>query len=300
MTLLIVAASASDDEAAILNDLNAKAGLRFAYPPYIRPSDREIFAFELLYLTVYTNVMDPLPNSPSAPEPAPQPDWARLLPRDAFTEIILILRGALPPPGLDDPDEMTWQDWARRDRAAMAAVAALLPENAAEGRLAARFVVADAWSLDCLRLARERRHEPDVARKCTAQALSLMRESNSALRLLLRLQAARRRIEKDAAASGRAAWVEHAAVGSMGEALGLNLTEPEAPAAPTDVGKFRLDAENGLNSWLTARETKTRLPPVSVAGSVLAGGGAMQGALHPTTAAAGFTPPGCRPAGCRP
>ena len=115
--------------------------------------------------------MDPFLNPPadpetgpeSGPESGPEPNWARLLPRDAFAEIILVLRGALPPPGLDDPDAMAWQDWARRDRAAMAAVAALLPENAAEGRLAARFVVADAWSLDCLRLARERRHEPDIA-----------------------------------------------------------------------------------------------------------------------------------------
>ena len=197
-------------------------------------------------------MMDPFPNASSDP----QPDWARLLPREAFAEIILVLRGALPPPGLDDPDEMAWQDWARRDRAAMAAVAALLPENAAEGRLAARFVVADAWSLDCLRLARERRHEPDVAQKCTAQALSLMRESNSALRLLLRLQAARRLIEKDAAAAGRAAWVEHAAVGSMGEALGLDQVEP-----PVDVVKTAPDAENHLNSPLARHETETRLPP---------------------------------------
>ena len=222
--------------------------------------------------------MDNFPNSPAdpepAPEPAPEPNWARLLPRDAFAEIILILRGALPPPGLDDPEQMAWQDWARRDRAAMAAVAALLPENAAEGRLAARFVVADAWSLDCLRLARERRHEPDIAQKRTAQAMSLMRESNSALRLLLRLQAARRRIEKDAAASDRAAWVEHGAVGRMGEALGLDLAEPVAPVAqavggsmappPRDVGKFRLDADNGLKPLSTGLETEVRLRPEAV------------------------------------
>ncbi len=213
-------------------------------------------------------------NPPADPEPAPEPNWARLLPRDAFHEIILTLRGALPPPGLDDPDEMTWQDWARRDRAAMAAVAALLPENAAEGRLAARFVVADAWSLDCLRLARERRHEADIARKCTAQALSLMRESNSTLRLLLRLQAARQAILKEAAAAGRAASAELEAVGSMGEALGLDLAEPVEPAGEVvgggsmkktlqDVGKFRLNAERSLNALFTGRETEVRFWPGS-------------------------------------
>ena len=223
--------------------------------------------------------MDPFPNPPADPEPAPEPDWARLLPRDAFCEIILVLRGALPPPGLDDPDAMTWQDWARRDRAAMAAVAALLPENAAEGRLAARFVVADAWSLDCLRLARERRHETDIAQKCRAQAMSLMREGNSALRLLLRLQAARQATAKDAAEAGRAAWVEHAAIGRMGEALGLDLAEPVEPAEPAapagevvgarmekpprDVGKFRLNADSDLNSLFTGPETEVRLWPGS-------------------------------------
>ena len=231
--------------------------------------------------------MDNFPNPPAdpepVPEPAPEPNWARLLPRDAFAEIILILRGALPPPGLDDPDAMTPQDWARRDRAAMAAVAALQPENAAEGRLAARFVVADAWSLDCLRLARERRREPDIAQKCTAQALSLMREGNSALRLLLRLQAARQAMAKNAASMERAAWVEHCAVGSMGEALRLDLAEPVAPVArvapiapvaqavvgsmppsPRDVGKFRLNADNGLNSLFSRRETEVRLWPEAV------------------------------------
>ena len=213
--------------------------------------------------------MDNFPNPHSVPETAALPNWARLLPRDAFAEIILVLRGALPPPGLDDPEEMAWQDWARRDRAAMAAVAALLPENAAEGRLAARFVVADAWSMDCLRLARERRHEPDTAQKCAAQAMSLMRESNSALRLLLRLQAARRLTEKDAAAADRAAWVEHGAGAAMGEALGLDLAEPEEPIAPLpetirDVGKFRRDADNGLNSLFTRPETAPRLWPASV------------------------------------
>ena len=221
--------------------------------------------------------MDPFPNTHAAHETAAEPNWARLLPRDAFAEIILVLRGGLPPPGLDDPDQMTPQDWARRDRAAMAAVASLQPENAAEGRLAARFVVADAWSLDCLRLARERRHEPDVAQKCKAQAMSLMRESNRAMSLLLRLQAARRAIETDAAEADRAAWVEHNAGVAMGEALGLDLAEPDeavvpivqtmgvdAENSPRDVRKFRLNADNGLNSLVTRRETTPRLWPESV------------------------------------
>ncbi len=47
----------------------------------------------------------------------------------------------------------------------------------------------------------------------------MMRQANSALRLLLRLQAARAKREADAAATDRAAWTEHCALGLMAEAL---------------------------------------------------------------------------------
>ena len=55
--------------------------------------------------------MDPLPNTRADP----QPDWARLLPREAFHEIILILRNALPPPASDNPADTAPQDWVRQD-----------------------------------------------------------------------------------------------------------------------------------------------------------------------------------------
>ena len=54
--------------------------------------------------------------------PEPLSDLALLLPREAFYEILWMLRGVLPPPLTEDPAEE-----ARRDRAAMAAVAGLLP-----------------------------------------------------------------------------------------------------------------------------------------------------------------------------
>jgi hypothetical protein len=208
-------------------------------------------------------MMDPSHDLPADP----QPDWARLLPREAFHEIVLILRGALPPPVSDDPGGLV-----RRDRAAMAAVAALRPENAAEGRLAAQFVAADAWAMDCLRLAGERRRELEIARKCRAQAASMMREGKSALRMLLKLQAVRQAIEADEAAANRAAWAEHAVAGVMEEALG---TAPAAPDRPTPApeqagddefadarsgwaGKFRLGHKNENNSRNSLRETEPR------------------------------------------
>ena len=69
----------------------------------------------------------------------PEPDWGSLLPREAYYEIMRVLREALPPLESEDPEAA-----ARRDRAAMAGVAALLPANAAEGWLAAQYVAADA------------------------------------------------------------------------------------------------------------------------------------------------------------
>ena len=135
----------------------------------------------------------------------PQPDWAVLLPREAFREVIRVLRGSMPLPDTDGPEE-----WGRQDRAAMAAVAALRPENAAEGQLAAQFVLAEAWA---------RRRETGVSLKCKAQALSFMREAKSAWRLLLKAQAERMALEKDAEAASRAEWAEHAALGMMAEGL---------------------------------------------------------------------------------
>ena len=166
--------------------------------------------------------MEPLHTLPNDP----QPDWARLLPQEAFTEIILVLRAGLPSQLTEPPAELE-----RRTRAAMAAVGALLPATAFEGRLAAQAVVADAWAMDCLRLARERQLELEVARRCQLQAASMMREGKSALRALEKLQAARRKREADDVAANQAAWVEHSALGMMAAALSAAAGAP-APAAP--------------------------------------------------------------------
>ena len=161
----------------------------------------------------------------------PQSDWAQALPREAFREVIRILRGSMPLPDGDSAE-----DWGRQDRAAMAAVASLRPETAAEGRLAALFVLAEAWAADCLRLAGERRRETGVSMRCKTQALSFMREAKSAWRLLGKAQAERRALEKDAEALGRAEWAEHAALGMMREGLAaeeaVGEVVPDASEAP--------------------------------------------------------------------
>ena len=167
-------------------------------------------------------------NSPDVSDD-PQPDLALTLPRDVFYEVMRVLRGALPRPEVDEPG-----GWARRDRAALAAVAGLLPETAAEARLAAQFVVADAYSLDSLRQAQVHWQLPNRSRLCTAQATSMMRECKSAMRLLLQMQALRGLLaEKNAAACERAAWVEHAAARMMAAALEPALAP--APDVPVEV-----------------------------------------------------------------
>src|SRR5437763_466627 len=68
--------------------------------------------------------------------------------------------------------------------------------------------------------------------KHRAQAASMMRQADSALRLLLRMQEARRKLEADNAACDRAAWTEHCALGLMAEAIAAPPPTAQAPPAP--------------------------------------------------------------------
>ena len=142
--------------------------------------------------------------------------------RDAWHHLIYTLSGTLPPPVQDTPE-----DRARRDNAAIAEVAALCPVNPAEASLAAQHVAAHAQAMDCLRLSHAPDMNPDVALKCGAQAASMMRQSHSALRLLLRAQAARQKRDADTATADAATWTEYRAGELMAEAL---THHPPAPA----------------------------------------------------------------------
>jgi hypothetical protein len=155
---------------------------------------------------------------PTPHHPAPeQPDITRRLPRHIYYQVIHTLRATLAPVS-DAPEDL-----AHRDNAAIAQVACLLPANADEANLAALYVAAGAYAMDCLRLARE--HAPDHVwvLKCGAQAASTMRQARATRSLLLRVQAERQRRQADQAAVDTAARTEHCAIGLMAEALG---TEP--------------------------------------------------------------------------
>ena len=147
---------------------------------------------------------------------------------DAYHQLIHTLRLALPPPLTDAPEDLR-----RRDHAAIARIAALCPANAVEADLAAHSVAASEQWKDCLRLAQLPGTTPERAAKYRAQALGMMRQANGALRLLLSLQAGRRKIEADSVACDRAAWTEHCAIGLMVEALAsLPTSAANAEAAP--------------------------------------------------------------------
>ena len=163
---------------------------------------------------------------------APTP-LAYQLPAEAYYHLVRTLRLALPPPPGDSPEDLR-----RRDHAAIAAIAGLAPGNAAEAKLAAQFVVASEQWADCLRLAQLPETTPEWAAKCRAQALSMMRQANSALRLLLRSQAERRKLEADNVACNRLAWTEHVATALMAEAL-------EHPPEPSEAKPSEAPAEVG-------------------------------------------------------
>lgn len=153
------------------------------------------------------------------------PDLTCVLPAHLYHHVVHALRAALPPPPAD-----TQADLVRRDHAAIAQVAALLPANGEEVVLAAQFVAANAQALDCLRLARQSPSDTLLGLKCMAQSASMMRQARGARSLLLTVQARRLKREAIETSSDGAARIEHCAIGLMTDAL-----EAAAPGAKASV-----------------------------------------------------------------
>ncbi len=167
----------------------------------------------------------------SASTPPNHTNLADQLPADVYYQLIHSLCPTLPAPLTDSPEDL-----ARRNRAAIARIAALCPANAAEADVAAQHVAASEQWKDSLRLAQEADTTSYWAQKCRAQANSMMRQANSALRLLLRMQAAREKRETNSEARDRAAWTEHCAIALMAQALSPQpapppIAEPPPPAS---------------------------------------------------------------------
>jgi hypothetical protein len=149
------------------------------------------------------------------------------LTKSAFYVIAHDLRGLLPPPPIDTPENT-----ARRDIAAIGRVAALLPANANEANLATQSVAAEAHGLFCQRLASEHADEPKIVLQCEAQSSSMMRQARAWRSLLLRVQAARESLEQNPEARAAAAQTEQRALRLMTEALAMPVPAPSRPPPP--------------------------------------------------------------------
>jgi hypothetical protein len=112
----------------------------------------------------------------------PYPDTLAPNTREVFADLCASL-----PKSADDTEEAI----AARARRALDAVFALHPEDAFEVCLATRIVAMDAHALDALRAAANAVADPWEIRRCRAQAASMARQSDSALRTLRRMQAER-------------------------------------------------------------------------------------------------------------
>ncbi len=133
----------------------------------------------------------------------------------------------------------------KRLKAAIATVASLCPVTLAEARLAARYVSADQQASECLRQINQLRHVPDQHAKLRAQSASMSRQADSAMRMLLKLQAARAKRDVDPKAGDAAVGAEHWAASAMEAALEPEVTKEAAEvaeqAAPMPAGFVRPD-----------------------------------------------------------
>ena len=161
---------------------------------------------------------------PTTPAPADAPSF---LTKATFYVIAHDLHALLPPPPIDTPENT-----ARRDIAAIGRVAALLPANADEASLATQSVAAEAHALLCQRLATEHADEPKIVLQCVAQSSSMMRQARAWRSLLLRVQAAREKLEQNPEARAAAAHTEQRALRLMTEALAMPVPAP-SPRPPT-------------------------------------------------------------------
>lgn len=158
----------------------------------------------------------------------PIPNPADILPKTTYYQVVHTLRGLLPPPVTD-----TQEDEARRDLAAIAHIASLLPATPEEAHLATHYVAAGAWALDCLRLARSYPNDTPLFLKCTAQSASMMRQARGWRSALQRAQLERRKRATNPTASDAATTTEQQALALAADALMQNPPTPTpAPAEP--------------------------------------------------------------------
>ncbi len=191
----------------------------------------------------------------------------------AYRQLYLTLTACLPPPPDDTPESLY-----DRNEAAIARTAALCPVTAAEAVFAAQAIAAAAHAEECMRLANAADMPLAMGLKCTAQATSMMRQSQSAVRTLQNMQAIRIKRDKEMAAAEAAAVAEHIAGSSMAAQPKQTIATPDQPPQPEPAPAPEADA------YAAATETPERTDEELYA------------ILHPRRAAAirrhGGMPPG--------
>ena len=160
---------------------------------------------------------------------APQADSPRT--RDGYFFLVDTLSATLPELPQETP-EIRYQHM----QAAIATVASLCPVGLAEARLAARYVAADEHANECLREVNQLHDNLSMQLKCRAQSVSMARQSESALRTLLRLQALRLKRDAKPETADAAVWAEHIVAQAMTAALtgGTPASDTASPSPPED------------------------------------------------------------------
>jgi len=149
------------------------------------------------------------------------------LPKDVYHHLIHSLIGALPLPIPNTPENLI-----RRDNAAIARIAAMLPANPDEASLATQYISAQDQSLESMRLGRRPGLDDKAVKQFIAEANGMMRQANATRRLLLRLQSDRQKREANGKTLDQANWLEHCVMSLMADALGRTPPGPIAQATP--------------------------------------------------------------------
>ena len=144
--------------------------------------------------------------------------------RDGYQHLVGMLSSSLPPMPGATPEALH-----RRMQDAISRIASLCPVNAVEAGMGVQHVTADARASECMRLADEPGCDIGQKLRCVAQAGAMMRQSQSALRALERLQAIREKRDGKAETAEAAAWAEHIALSAM---LGTVSDAADAVHAP--------------------------------------------------------------------
>lgn len=185
-----------------------------------------------------------------------KPDLTLQLPRGVYHQVIHTLRAAVPPV-TDAPEDLVHRDnaaiadglppgltrWSPHCSQPMPTRPTSRPSMHATGP--DPVAATSAHAIECLRLAQEHRGNLTAFLRCEARADSMQRQARGFRTMLLRVQAERRQRETDNAATDRAAWTEHCAIGLMADALGraplAAMAEP--PPAPDPVREAEPTAE---------------------------------------------------------